>query len=32
MRELLAAKVNVDRLLKLDKEQKKEQEKEHDQR
>ena len=32
MRELLAAKANVDRLLKLDEEQKKEQEKEHDQR
>lgn len=32
MRELLAAKANVDRLLKLDEEQKKEQEKDHDQR
>jgi len=32
MRELLTAKANVDRLLKLDEEQKKEQEKDHDQR
>ena len=32
MRELLTSKANVDRLLKLDEEQKKEQEKEHDQR
>ena len=32
MRELLAAKANVDRLLKMDEEQKKEQEKDHDQR
>ena len=32
MRELLAAKANMDRLLKMDEEQKKEQEKDHDQR
>ena len=32
MRELLTAKANVDRLLKMDEEQKKEQEKDHGQR
>ena len=32
MRELLVAKANVDRLLKMDEEQKKEQEKDHGQR
>ena len=32
MRELLAAKANVDRLLKMDEEQKKEKEKDHGQR
>ena len=32
MRELLTAKANVDRLLKMDEEQKKEQEKDHSQR
>ena len=32
MRELLAAKANMDRLLKMDEKQKKEQEKDHDQR